>query len=679
MKDYKSLSVKLHSPKYFQDLCFSLKITYLADVYQHAVDFLLPFGDASNASTPDSALNELESMVPDETVDELWHGQWNDAYLQFEDYFEFTSRSIRFSSSMNISSSISGSSGLMTARLSTKWVNLTDSLKKQNDNNPIYLYRLSNGQLSGHHLKVYPVVCSDRGFCFAVDLGDQKTDLASADVHFSLPSQLFEEGSTTKEKLFRLEFVFEFSFQSEDSHAPSTSIFVDLSLLDAAHPCYYFNPERKLITDRPGHCENNGICVASREVPHQNWKCLCPTNYGGPRCEVTDYCSQRLYTLPGGNGSLLTGTEVCQARGPSAGACVNKAFGFSCDCGGDSDYSWRPATMECRLVPLCSKAPYRDVCDPITQVCVEPPEDGSKGKNVSCRCVPGYVETKISENKVSCSKPNACLPSPCGANAECLPVFNSMDDFKNPKNGIGPAICYCRKGYIQDKKLSDDSGKLTCSKLDPCKVGGELSPPCPQICNSTKDGNGHQCSCFPGYQQDPQHSSRCVIPGSTCKCNAIGSWCDKDNKCTCKDGFNYKPDFKLATKDPKTNKTTVEACVVNSTVVHDAQCPNKKLTNNEKTGALECSCHGIYELDPKRRICQLKPICSGVDAYGEKDCSSKGALCLLTDKANQVRQFHFFVNYFSKLFFLFRFKHPPKAQQQLQKLLSQLPKQWKQT
>ena len=236
---------------------------------------------------------------------------------------------------------------------------------------------------------------------------------------------------------------------------------------------------------QPGVCGRNAECYVHRE----NLQCRCLEGYkGDPKVECQAQPNNPCEPSPCG-----TNTQCTVANNVAVCACIPGFFGEA-----DKPQGCKP---ECLVNPDCD-----DDLACVNTRCVDPCP-GACGINSLCEvnthrpvcfCPVGFTgnpyirceeKSKLPPPvpEVSTSRPNPCVPPPCGTNAEC-------------RVEGAAAVCSCIQDYIGDPEDSCQPECITnadCDEDEAC-ISQKCSDPCPGLCgvNAECEVVNHNPICF---------------------------------------------------------------------------------------------------------------------------------------------------------------------------------------
>lgn len=350
----------------------------------------------------------------------------------------------------------------------------------------------------------------------------------------------------------------------------------------------------------PGTCGVNANC----QVVNHNPICSCRAEYTGDpfiECHIKQHDP-----MPEKNAGNPCIPSPC---GPNSQC---RVIGEQAVCTCSPNYIGRPPNCRPECV-LNAECPSNLAC--INEKCVDPCP-GSCGVNSICNvvkhnpictCPEGYEGNALTQCVIQETPPaqrdppsSPCVPSPCGANAEC-----------RERNGAG--ACYCLVGFEGNPY---DGCKRECEINSDCNVDracvrNKCIDPCAGACgtNSICRVKNHvpDCSCPHGLTGDPfRHCTEIPVtppPPRTPENPCVPSPCGPNSQCrningqaVCSCGVGYLG------SPPQCRPE----CVVSSECPIATACVNQKCTD---------PCPGICGHNAKCRVSNHSPICSCISGY----------------------------------------------------------------
>ncbi|XP_068735969.1 neurogenic locus notch homolog protein 1-like [Montipora capricornis] len=320
------------------------------------------------------------------------------------------------------------------------------------------------------------------------------------------------------------------------------------------HPCI----------DQP--CLNGGTCMdtyynsnggleqhdthnAATPSMSQEFVCLCPMGFSGPRCEI-DICS-----LCHRDADCINHHCVCKPRfigdginckNVSRPCFPNPCYHGTCSEGPDGSF-------DCECHPGYCGPQCKEICSPcLLWPCANGGTCIPKGEKRVCICPPPYEEPDC-----NVTLPDLCNPNPCKHGGKCK-FLPEKDDYvcHCPGNFSGKdcSECTCpRAEKLQDvvvvDAVCDDIGECQCPDSGTSKffltdsgcVKKEANPCTPNPCKHeglcVRDIGGFHCTCTPPYYGRLCECTVCTCEnpcknGATCQDIAT-----REFKCICSPGF----------------------------------------------------------------------------------------------------------------------------------------------
>ncbi|VDK22366.1 unnamed protein product [Taenia asiatica] len=375
------------------------------------------------------------------------------------------------------------------------------------------------------------------------------------------------------------------------------------------HNCTIENPT---CIDQP--CLNGGAC---EDMPNQQFKCICPPDFAGLRCEFEDPCLVK----PCKNGARCfsnnLGKRECQCpvgftgedcsvdvnecevgeRSPCEqnGTCINEPGGYRCEClNGYTGARCETLVLNCKPNPCLNGGVCDDKGDHFECLCPRVQVITFEDKDLSILDVVILVggiagfEGKVCEREI-----NDCKGSPCQNGGVCEDL---VDDFR----------CNCPPGW---KGTFCEQPMLPCDS-SPCLNSG--------VCENTP--SGYVCHCPPGF-----NGSRCEVNIDDCvgvSCLNGGFCVDRPNAwfCHCPAGYSGRH-CELHQLGPVAGglsstaitDSAITTCRSGKICLHNGVC----IRPNAASDAIEAFCD--CPLEWHGEFCEI-PVCS-------EDACANGGRC----------------------------------------------------